>query len=219
MTCLMFCSIRAFLYSARNFSLFSAHCAEIGLNCVTWFRNPVLLLQCVWPVKSSWPMSKIAAQVSIVSDMKIPGPMLGQPVYCCDHWLAQNAYIAVSAAGPVTDHGPVMLQYCGLMPVQVNRPATRKYLLQLLFQLTQNSTRTTQSSLHCSCKGTDTVCAARGIAAYKGATTASALCAGERLASRSGHLIPTGRASLTYFSFSGGEYKYMSLLLQLCPCT
>jgi hypothetical protein len=144
LTCLISCSISLFLYAARNTSLFSAHCAEIGLNCVTWFRKPKVILQCVWPAKSIWPMSKIAAQVSIVSEMKTPGPMLDQPVYRCDRWLVQNACIAVSAADPV------MLQYCGLMRrVQVNRPVTRKwYLLELSFQLTQNSTSTSQSSLH-----------------------------------------------------------------------
>jgi hypothetical protein len=46
-------------------------------------------------------MSKIAAHVSIVSEMKIPGPMLDQPVYRSDRWLVQNAYIAVSEVGPI----------------------------------------------------------------------------------------------------------------------
>jgi hypothetical protein len=114
-----------------------------------------------------------------------------------------------------------MLLYCRLMGrVQVNRPVTRKwYLLQLSFQLTQNSTRSSQSSLHYSCKGTNTFGATHGIAAYKGVTTASALWAGERLASRSGHLIPTERASLTYYNYSGDEYKCMSWHIQLWPCT
>jgi len=148
------------LYAARNASLFSAHCEGIALNCVTWFRNPKVLLQCVWPAKSSWPMSKIVAHVSIVSEMKIPGPMLDQPVYRCGRWLVQNAYIAGSEADPV------MPQHCGLMwRVQVNRPVTRKWcLLELSFQLTQNSTRTSQFILqsykhswryarHCSMQG------------------------------------------------------------------
>jgi len=38
-------------------------------------------------------MSKIADNVSIVSAMTIPGPMLDRPVYCCDRWPVQNAYI------------------------------------------------------------------------------------------------------------------------------
>jgi hypothetical protein len=32
-------------------------------------------------------MSKIAANVSIVSETKIPGPMLDQRLYHCDRWL------------------------------------------------------------------------------------------------------------------------------------
>jgi len=44
-------------------------------------------------------MSKIADNVSIVNAMTIPGPMLDQPVYRCDRWPMQNAYIAERAAG------------------------------------------------------------------------------------------------------------------------
>ena len=91
----------------------------------------------VWPAKSSWPMSKIAANDSTVRAVKIPGPMLDQPVYRCGCWPVQNAYIAASVAG-----SPVMPQHCGLTRVQASRPATRKYRLQLSFQGTQNSSRT-----------------------------------------------------------------------------